>query len=1094
MAVRIKFDNTHNVIQPTFVLATRSGHKLGSIPATNITVSDSFNSRFDLEFQVNLYDNGKKYHLWDKITDFKLVWCKEWDVWFEMYVTVQDDDDTVKNVSCVSLGEAELSQTNLYNIEINTENDIARDDYSPTIIYNEVNPKASLLHRIMEKAPHYKIQHVDVSIAGIQRTFTFDNTSLYDAFQTIAEEIDCIFVINSGTSDDGSISRTISVYDLESYCVECGHRDNFSGKCPKCESENILTGYGQDTTVFVSTENLADSITLKTDTDSVKNCFRLKAGDELLTSTVMSCNPNGSQYIWYISDETKKDMSEELINKLKEYDETYAYYYDKHELTLSGETVQKYNDLIAKYHPYKEDLHTLPASIVGYSALMNAYYDTIDLYLFLHDSFMPSPELSDTTAALQATKLNSLSSVAVQDLSRCSSSTASSAVLSVAKTIVDPRYQVKVKSGEFSDNIWSGVFTVTNYSDETDTADSATITVTISDDYETFVRQKLDKILKNAQDDENANDIVSLFKLPLDSFTTEITKYCLTSLNTFYDSCQSCIDLLIEQGVADKETWANEDDLYNKLYLNYYDKLIALQNEIKVRESEIAIVVGAYDIDGNLESEGIQTLIQSEKAKIQGALDMENFLGEKLWLEFISYKREDTYSNSNYISDGLNNGELFNRALEFIEVAKKEIYKSSTLQHSISSTLKNLLVMKEFEPIVDKFSVGNWIRLKIDNEIYRLRLIYYSIDFDDLENISVEFSDVKKYADGVSDGQSILNQAASMASSYDAIARQANQGSESNKQLENWTTKGLALTKMKIIDNADNQNIVWDSHGLLCREYNPVTDDYDDKQLKIINKGLYLTNDNWRTSKAGIGNFNFYNPKTGQMEEGYGVIADKLVGNFILSEEVGIYNENNSIELGKNGLVITADGTSGDANTTALTIQKKTLDKDNNEVVTPLMYLDSNGNLIMTGSLEIRASSDDSINTIDDLCKPDRFQTQINTAISNESLKIDESIRKNCDDISQKITEELNTYKDEVKKYMEFNEDEGLIISSDKNNFKTVINDKGIYFKDGDITAAYINNNQLFIPNAVIENILRLGKFVFSPRADNGVSLIWQED
>ena len=46
LAVRIKFDSSHNVIHPTFVLATRSGNKLGAINATNISVSDSFNSNF----------------------------------------------------------------------------------------------------------------------------------------------------------------------------------------------------------------------------------------------------------------------------------------------------------------------------------------------------------------------------------------------------------------------------------------------------------------------------------------------------------------------------------------------------------------------------------------------------------------------------------------------------------------------------------------------------------------------------------------------------------------------------------------------------------------------------------------------------------------------------------------------------------------------------------------------------------------------------------------------------------------------------------------------------------------------------------------
>lgn len=1097
MPVRIKFDSTHNVIQPTFVLATRSGHKLGAIPAANISVSDNFNSSFELEFEVSQQDNGVKYHLWDELVDFRLVWCREWDVWFEMYVSTQDDNDTVKNISCVSLGEAELSQINLYDIEINTEDDIARDDYVPTVLYNSDDTSGSLLHRIMEKAPHYHIKHVDSRIASLQRTFTFDGTSLYDALQDIAEELDCIFVIDSGTGDDGSISRSISVYDLESYCTECGHRDSFSGNCPECGGSNVLTGYGQDTSIFVSTENLADSITFKTDTDSVKNCFRLEAGDDLMTATIMNCNPNGSQYIWYISDETKHDMSDELVQKLASYDETYDYYYNRHVVSFSGSIVDDYNTLISKYIGYNDELSTIPESITGYPQLMNAYYGTIDMYLFLHDSFMPSPELSRTTAALQAARLgsNTLSPVAVQDLSKCSSATASSAVLSVAKTIVDPRYQVKVKNGVFSDNVWVGSFTVTNYSDEDDTADSVTATVQINDNYETFVRQKIDKVLQSAADEDDANDITSIFKLSLSSFKTEIQKYCLTSLSTFADACQSCLDVLIEQGVADKETWANKNpDLYTVLYLDYYNKLSALQSEIKLREEEISIVVGAYDIDGGLETDGIQTLIEKERNKIQDSLNMENFLGESLWLEFIAYRREDTYSNDNYISDGLDNGELFNHALEFIEVAKKEIYKSSTLQHSLSASLKNLLVMKEFEPIVDKFSVGNWIRVRIDNEVYRLRLISYTIDFDNLEDISVEFSDVKKCVDGVTDSEDILNQAASMATSYDAVTRQASQGSKGNQQLANWVSNGLALTKMKIIDSADNQNITWDSHGLLCREYRPVTDDYSDKQLKIINRGLYLTDDNWLTSKAGIGDFTFYNPMTGKMEEAYGVIADTLVGNLILSEKVGIYNTMNSIVMDENGLTITTDATSDGANNMALTVQKKTLNSDGNEVVTPVMYLDGDGNLVMTGSLKIQAGEDTSVNTLNDLCDTTRFNGQISEMVHAEASSIYASVDERYQSIINDATNQLNDYKADIGQYMQFNDD-GLTLGATSSEFKTVIDNQGMYFKQSDTTVAYVNNSQLHIPNAVIENALLLGNFFFSPHSngDGGVSLTWQD-
>ena len=202
---------------------------------------------------------------------------------------------------------------------------------------------------------------------------------------------------------------------------------------------------------------------------------------------------------------------------------------------------------------------------------MNAYYNTIDLNLFLESVLMPSSELEDTTATQEISKLTtaSLSPVAVQDIEICSSSTASSAVLAMAKVLVDSRYQVKVKDGILEDAIWTGTFTVTNYSDEEDVATSEQIQVEVNDDFESYVKQKLDKALN--QNESEATDIVSLFKLELEDFKAEIRKYCLTSLETFRDACQTCLDILVEQGVANDETWADEEpNLYEELYLPYY--------------------------------------------------------------------------------------------------------------------------------------------------------------------------------------------------------------------------------------------------------------------------------------------------------------------------------------------------------------------------------------------------------------------------------------------------------------------------------------------------------------------------------------------
>lgn len=1097
MAIRIKFDSTHNAIIPTFVLATRSGRKLGAIPAKHISIRDAMNTYSELQFSVYKEENGVRYHLWDKLKDFKLVYCKEWDTWFEIYVEIDETNKLVKNISAKSLGEAELSQIRLYNIEINTEIDISRDDYEPTVLFDEGNANASLLDRIMEKAPHYKIKHVAASIMSIQRTFTFNDISLYDAFQEIAEEINCIFVISSGSDGNGKIERSISVYDLESYCVDCGKRDSFVDKCPYCGSENILEGYGKDTSIFVSTENLAENITYSTDIDSVKNCFKLIAGDDLMTATIANCNPNGGGYIWHVSEESKEDMSDALVAKLNSYDSNYEYYQNDHVVSISSNLLTKYNSLVDKYASYTDGLQKIPTRIVGYPALMNAYYNTIDLYLLLDSSLMPKPTAEGTTAALEARKLTaaSLSPVAVQDITKCSSATASSAVLAMAKVAIDPKYFVSVENGVLDGNTWTGKFVISGRSKEEDIASSSTVTITINDDPEEYLKEKLDKSLSGKSD--GTTDIVALFKLSDSAFKTEIGKYSLARLVSFHDACQACLDILIENGVGNRNEWQDQTpNLYQDLYVPYHNKLNYLSDEIKERESEIAVIVGTYGQNGKM-SGGVQTEIERARDTIQSSLDFETYLGDDLWLEFLSYRREDTYQNDNYISDGLDNAQLFDNALAFIEAAKKDIFKSATLQHSITSTLKNLLVMKEFYPIIDHFEVGSWLRVQVDSGIYKLRLIDYEVNFDELDRLMVTFSDVKSTSSGISDIESILDQANSIAGSFDSVSRQAEKGKNSNAQLENWVEKGLALTNMKIVGDVDNQNITWDSHGILCREYLPITDEYDDKQLKIINRGLYLTDDNWTTSRCGVGNFTFYNPATEKTEYGYGVIADTLIGNLILSENVGIYNTKNSITLDENGLVITTNNTTNTSSQIAFTIQKKTLDTNGEEYLSKIMYIDSDGELVLNGSVRINSAADSTVSTVDDVINPERLKPTINEIVQTETGILYTSITQEYQAQIKNTQDQLDQYKADIGQFMTFDEN-GLTLGAESSQFKTVIDNRGLWFKQGNSIISYVNNNQLYIQNAVITNSLVLcekegiGSLFFSQRDDGGVSLTWQ--
>lgn len=1120
MAIKITFDSSHNVISPTLVLTTRNGNRLGGLLYHNLVVKPAIRQSMEMSFSVNKSDYCEKNHnvdLWNLIADFKLVWCKEWNCYFEINVTTSEECTTDKEITAISLGDAELSQINLYDIQINTEDDIARDDYEPTVLYNESNTNASLLHRIMEKAPHYTVKYVDPNVASMQRTFTFDNRSLHDAFQEIAEEMECIFDIECRHAADG-IERSISVYSLENY--------------------------GNDTNILLTTDVLADNVNYSVDTGAVKNCFRLEGGDDLMTATIRNCNPNGSSYIWYISDELKSDMSDELVEQLKNYNEQYDYFYkyynpfdteiknytgkmlvarlledygyggsvdllhrplvpmtnivnagwsgdvyDKngveiydtlHIITflnsdgtvagnftpivvnsngsyvetlspseleqyatsvLNSETddsessklqigslfygnsaVQKaaealeritelqtyyygtdnteefinpeiiieyqssisektnvindYNTLVKKYQVYTDDYSEIKTPINGYPAIMEAYYNTIDFYYYLNNSLMPTVEMSDTNARIEGDKLHyqSLKNTAIQNLSSTTSvATVNSAIESMAKAIVDTRYQVKVLDDECSFNYsttegrastWNGKIKITNYSNDKDWCIREFRLLPISSDYVTFLKQKLESTLSNTRTNTIA-DIKGLFNLADRAFKAELKKYSLERLKAFHDACQSCVDVLIQQGVADSSN--TESDMYQSIYLPYLNKLSYIQSEMDLRQKELYIIAGKYDENGGLLELGIQYVLEQEKDQIQQNLDFETYLGESLWHEFIAYRREDTYSNTNYVSDGLGNDELFERAMELIQVAKEEIVKSATTQHTIDARLKNLLVMKEFEPLIENFSVGNWLRIKVDNNLFKLRLVDYQIDFENLESINVTFSDI------TTDGsdmkvKDIIKQASSMATSYNAVSRQAKKGKKGADTVTGWIESGLDLTTTKIVDTADNQEVTWNKHGLLCREFDEMSGTYSDKQVKLINKGLYVTDDNWYTAKTGIGNFTYFNPAAnngnGEYQNAYGVVADTIVGNIILSENVGIYNTKSSIVMNDDGFTLTTNNIAENEIQPVFTIRRKYM-SNNESLYDNMFYIDSNGYLTINGGVKVTTSNNQNSGTLE---------------------------------------------------------------------------------------------------------------------------------
>ena len=996
---KIETDIDKNVLVPIVVLCTRSGRKIGVINnIQEFRCSHPLNDVSEISFDVYKEVNGIKNIYWDFIKDFKFIFLPSVKdpryKWYEITVNIDESNDTIKHITGLHANEAELGQLELYNIEINTENDIARDDYEiitidgkeyGTVFYNPEHPKASLLHRLLsDKASHYSIVHVDETLKNLQREFSFNGTSIVDALnQTIAPEIGCLFIFgeSDNNTDDNIFHRTISAYDLMDYCEDCGKRGNYThGVCTNCGSTNIQNGYGEDTGIFINAENLTDSISFTSNTDQVKNFFKMGAGDEYMEAAIRNCNPNGSNYLFYFSDEMKEDMSDELVTKLNQYETIYDGYLKDYSIYLPDENINKYNLLVNKYQNYiKEDIPVMNNPIRGYAELTNYDYNAVNFKDCLQTTMMPSsPDVAETTADEQIAELTveHMSPIGTEDSSVMSLTAANTAVESYAKVYVDTsRYKIEITDSTYENNIWTGTITVTSLTDNEDTANT-TLTIIFNNDGAQFLKQKIQKMMEEhkvedigdvsfLQEDYTDAELESVFK-------PKLQKYSLDALSLLDDLCSATMDIL-----ADANQGTVDSSYYEQFYHPYWKKRKLIMEEETVREEEIKTV------------EQVIEDIDVVRQDIINTLDMHNFFGEELYSELMLYRRETEYSNSNFISDGLADSEVIDRAQDYFKRAQEEIIKASTIQHSISCSLYNLFLLPEFRKIlvsddssqiqyigeglyvdgngevhnigdetyfvdstlkrfINLFDGGNWLRVRVDDKVYKLRLTNWEIDYTKPEELEVEFSDVIYSGDTMSDITSLLSQARTMATSYNAVMRQAEKGVVANKTIEQQKKQGLILNQNKIINDVNTQNFVLNSQGALMRAKNDFDDEYSPEQIKLLNKGIYYTNDDWETVKAGLGHFMYYDPETKTTKEDYGIIASTIVGQLLLGENLKIFSESGKFEMGDDGLKVTA--IDGEDNTDLFVVQKQKVDDQGRPYVEKYIYVDSNGDVKITGN------------------------------------------------------------------------------------------------------------------------------------------------
>ena len=414
-------------------------------------------------------------------------------------------------------------------------------------------------------------------------------------------------------------------------------------------------------------------------------------------------------------------------------------------------------------------------------------------------------------------------------------------------------------------------------------------------------------------------------RLPDSLDSKDWTKYGLEFLDTKVKSFKTQDELYCAQGMN------KPDNLSYNLYLDNLSDLNSATAEYNKRQSEVDSATKVYNS------------IINERNAIQAQLDMDEWFTLDDWKSLDAYVVEETYDNDNYITtDNTTDTERFDIERQLYDAAWKDLSKKCRPQYQYSSTLSNVLTIPQFKDFLQYFQLGNFIRMATDYDtVIKLRLISFTVDYNDTSKIDVTFSDAIRVHDIYEDASSIQAQANSAAMSFQFNKDQYDKSSKQSNWVAEMRKYGLDVAAVQI-HNAKNQSQIWDKTGMTFKMWNDERNDFDPEQIKIINNMMVFSDDDFKTSKMAIGKI----PIDKNGNYAYGINAEVLMSKLVMSENLWIENDSGTYKFNDSGFIASSEKNS-------LKIQPNqsgelfSIYKGSNKQ----FYVDADGNVHFTGDL-----------------------------------------------------------------------------------------------------------------------------------------------
>lgn len=299
----------------------------------------------------------------------------------------------------------------------------------------------------------------------------------------------------------------------------------------------------------------------------------------------------------------------------------------------------------------------------------------------------------------------------------------------------------------------------------------------------------------------------------------------------------------------------DEDSDEYKAYISNLNKLNATKKELEEKQKAVE------DIQTQIQKVQNEITLISEDISVNKNFTPENLDRLSLFL------REDEYSDDCfYVSEIDTDLDKINTQKELLVAGQKELKKISQPKLSFSASMKNIYAMPEFAPILDQFSLGNFVKVKLrDNFIKKARLLEVQLNFSDLSNFSCTFGDLLSAKDQGDIHADLLSQAVSAGKAVASGSSYWQKGYDVATAIDERIRNGLIDATTSIKSNSAGQSVSWDNYGIHLRKV--VDGVLDNHEGWITNNKFLYSDDNFQTTKSVFGNY------TINGEEYWGILA-----------------------------------------------------------------------------------------------------------------------------------------------------------------------------------------------------------------------------